>query len=285
MVKSEYFNVKNGKAIMAEFLGTMILVFVGLGSCLNWTHSTDHDQLIRIGLSFGLVLAAIIYAFGPISGAHVNPAVTLGFVIASRIKGWLGAVYILFQFIGGIAGAGLLYALQAETYSGKNATRFGLTTVNKDLSVEQGLSVEFILTFVFVLMILLITDKMCEDFSRGSVAIGIGFALLSMELGFINATGGSLNPARSFGPALIVLHFEQLWVYIVGPIFGGALAGIIYRLFTYEEEEKNMLDGGAQTGAGDTVNPDNSNALFVSSDINTPSYDEITIDDDVKGKK
>jgi len=229
-------NWKTVRTILSEYFGTALFVFIGLASCINWTHKADPDQLIRIGLAFGLGLSGIIYMFGPISGAHVNPAVTIAFMILGRTKILVGLAYIFAQLTGAITGAGILYVIQIEDFTGTKSAQFGLTQVNPELDIAQGLFIELTITTIFILVILFLTDECWRDYKHVA-AIGIGFTLLVLELGFVKATGGSLNPARSLGPAVIVSNYGQLWIYFLGPIIGGILAVVLFKCLSYVPEK------------------------------------------------
>ena len=178
----------------------------------------------------------LAYAFGDVSGTHVNPAVSLGMLIAGRmnIKEFIG--YVLAQFAGGIAGGALLLVFFGkETGLGTNGYA-GNSALNTTLL--QALLIECILTFAFVLLILFVTDKA----ERAPIAgLVIGLALAVIHIVGLPFTGTSVNPARSFGPAIFAggSAFAQVWVFIVAPLAGGALAALVYRLL--KGKNKNDL--------------------------------------------
>ncbi|MBP5631879.1 MAG: MIP family channel protein [Clostridia bacterium] len=227
------------KKLIAEFLGTMLLVLFGCGSAvaINSVSSfSDGGLYVFIALAFGLTLMLLAYAFGDVSGTHVNPAVSLGMLIAGRmnIKEFIG--YVLAQFAGGIAGGALLLVFFGkETGLGTNGYA-GNSALNTTLL--QALLIECILTFAFVLLILFVTDKA----ERAPIAgLVIGLALAVIHIVGLPFTGTSVNPARSFGPAIFAggSSFAQVWVFIVAPLAGGALAALVYRLL--KGKNKNDL--------------------------------------------
>lgn len=235
------------KKLVAEFLGTMILVVVAVGVAtesfgfklfggrlgLGVTGSIAAG-VVATALAFGLVLVALVYAIGPISGCHINPAVTLGFVASGRMKLQEGAAYWVAQAAGGIAGAYLLYwmftttPLYHKNVQGLGADGYGAQSI---LHVSQGgaFLVEVVITAIFVLVVLFATHKAAI---QGAAGVAIGFALVMVHLIGIPLTGTSVNPARSLGPALVVggTALSQVWVFIVAPLVGAIVAALIHLL-------------------------------------------------------
>ena len=211
------------KKYLAEFIGTFVLVFVGCGTAAitGCTASADAAYILT-ALAFGGVIVAMAYSIGNISGCHVNPAVSLAVLMngGMSVKDFVG--YIIAQFVGGIAGAGVLAALTGKQYGlGTNGLYDG--------SVVKSLVIEIILTFIFVLAVLGATSK---D-SNGSVAgLVIGGSLTLVHLMGIFFTGTSVNPARSFGPALFMGGdaLVNVWIFIAAPLVGGALAAVVWKL-------------------------------------------------------
>ena len=176
--------------------------------------------------AFGLVIVAMAYSIGNVSGCHINPAVSLGVFLSGKMSVNEFVQYIIAQFAGAIVGAGILALIVgADTGLGSN----GLY----ESSVGLSILVEVILTFVFVLAVLGVTDKI-ENSSVAGIVIGLSLTLVHI-LG-IGLTGTSVNPARSFGPALLAggEHIGVVWVFIVAPLIGGALAAFIYKFLTSE---------------------------------------------------
>jgi aquaporin NIP len=207
------------KKLLAEFVGTYFLVFAGTGAIVinELTGSLTH---IGIALTFGLVVMALIYTFGHISGAHFNPAVTLGFVISGDVR-WREAVsYIGAQIIAAIAASLSLCLLFG------NVARLGTTLPR--YSWEQSFLLEFLLTFLLMTVIFgsAVHGKATKSFA--GVAIGATVGLEAMFAGPI--CGASMNPVRSLAPALVSGTLEYLWVYLVAPVLGAVAAAFMYRL-------------------------------------------------------
>jgi aquaporin Z len=225
------------KKLVAEFLGTMILVVVAVGVATETFGFKLFGLSYAAGvaataLAFGLVLVALVYAIGPISGCHVNPAVTLGFVASGRMKVAEGISYWIAQFAGGIVGAYLLYwmftttPLYHKSIQGLGTDGYGKAS---HLFVSQGgaFLIEVVLTAIFVLVVLFATHKAAI---QGAAGVAIGFALVMVHLIGIPLTGTSVNPARSLGPALVVggTALSQVWLFIVAPLVGAIVAAIIH---------------------------------------------------------
>jgi aquaporin Z len=226
------------RKLAAELLGTALLVFFAVGTATLAFGFQLHGGSIAAGivmtsLAFGLVLLALAYAIGPVSGCHVNPAVTLGFVVADRMTLKEAAGYWAAQLIGGIAGAIALWAVfsNAGAYdravTGLGADGWGVHSMI-GLSAGGAFLAEVVLTFVFVLIVLLATRHAT---TAGFAGLAVGAGLLVVHLVGIPLTGTSVNPARSLGPALVVGGdaLKQLWLFIAAPLVGGALAAVCSR--------------------------------------------------------
>ena len=226
------------RKLVAELLGSAILVFFAVGTAtlafgFHLQGSSMAAGVVMTSLAFGLVLIALVYAIGPISGCHVNPAVTLGFLVAGRMTLKDAAGYWAAQVIGGIVGAFALWAVFANSsaYSGE-VTGLGADGwgVHSMIGLQAGgaFLAEVILTFVFVLVVLLATRHAS---TAGFAGLAIGAGLLVVHLVGIPLTGTSVNPARSLGPALVVGGdaLRQVWLFIVAPLVGGALAAVCSR--------------------------------------------------------
>ncbi|XP_075069558.1 aquaporin-4 isoform X1 [Mixophyes fleayi] len=228
------------KAVTGEFLAMLIFVFLSVGSTINWS-SKDNPQpadLVLISLCFGLSIATLVQCFGHISGGHINPAVTIAMVCMRKISIAKSAFYIVAQCLGAIAGAGILYLVTPSKVIGN----LGVTKVNELLSPGHGLLVELIITFQLLFTICASCDSKRNDIT-GSVALAIGFSVAIGHLFAINYTGASMNPARSFGPAVIMNIWENHWVYWVGPVIGAVLAGTLYEyIFCPDVELKNRIN-------------------------------------------
>ncbi len=233
------------KKIVAELFGTAILVYVACGVATvtlgTWAVGATggvwgHNAGILItALAFGLVLAGLAYAIGPVSGCHVNPAVTIGMLVAKRISAVDAVGYIVAQFIGAIAGAGLLLVtfqsspLYHKALDGLGADGYGNSSMIH-VSAGGAFLVEVILTAIFVFVILAVTTKNAQAATAGLI---IGLTLAFVHFFGIPVTGTSVNPARSFGPALFLggTALKQVWLFLVAPLVGGILAALLHQYF------------------------------------------------------
>lgn len=217
------------KKPFAEFIGTFILVFFGVGSAVLMG---DLIGFHGIAMAFGLSIVAAAYGIGAISGAHLNPAVSLGFLLSGQMPVNQFISHVIAQVAGAIVGALVIYMIASGragydiAVNGLGANGWG-TGYNGEYSLGAAFIFEFVATFLFVTVILGATGP-------GSVAgfagLAIGLTLAGIHLVGINVTGVSVNPARSIGPALFVggAAMSQLWLFIVAPLAGGALAGILH---------------------------------------------------------
>lgn len=210
------------KKYIAEIIGTFVLVFFGCGTAAVTGCSVSNPGAYALtALAFGLVIVAMAYSIGNVSGCHINPAVSLAMFINKKISLKDMLLYMCSQVVGAVGGAYLLAAfVDKETGLGTNGLYLD--------SVPKSLGIEIILTFVFVLAILGVTSKV----ENGKIAgLVIGLSLTLVHILGIAFTGTSVNPARSIGPALVVGGdaLQNVWVFIVAPLFGAALAAIIYR--------------------------------------------------------
>lgn len=236
----------NARSLFAEALGTALLVFLAVGVAtmsfgFKIAGASNSAGIVATSLAFGLVLAALVYGLGPVSGCHINPAVTIGFLAGRRISVRDAAGYWVAQVAGGIAGAAVLYGLfhlsSGWTKSvGLGANEFGKASMI-GASAGGALLGEIILTAVFVFVILAVTRTVGNAIVAGLI---IGLALTLVHLMGIPIDGTSVNPARSIGPALFVggTALSQLWVFIVGPLIGGALAAGTFMVLYPEGEEE-----------------------------------------------
>ena len=212
--------MKDVKKYVAEFIGTFVLVFFACGVA-----GQTGGSLGVTSLAFGLVIVAMAYSIGNVSSCHINPAVSIAMLCSRKmsLKDFCG--YVVAQFLGAIAGAALLNAVVQDT--GKLGT-------NALYNGSAGISfvIEAILTCVFVLAILGVTSK--KEYSQ-IAGLVIGAALVLVHLLGINFTGTSVNPARSFGPALIAGNRSGIWVFLLAPLAGGILAALIYGFLAKED--------------------------------------------------
>ncbi|KAM9308547.1 aquaporin-4 [Gastrophryne carolinensis] len=227
------------KAVIGEFLAMFIFVLLSLGSTINWSTKEDPHpaDLVLISLCFGLSIATMVQCFGHISGGHINPAVTVAMVCIRKISLAKAVFYIFAQCLGAISAAGILYIVTPSDVAGN----LGITEVNTKLNAGHGLLVELLITFQLLFTICASCDSKRNDIT-GSVALAIGFSVAIGHLFAINYTGSSMNPARSFGPAVIMNKWESHWVYWVGPIIGAVLAACLYEyVFCPDIELKNRF--------------------------------------------
>lgn len=210
------------KKYLAELIGTFVLVFFACGTAAVVGCDPDNGTgYLLTALAFGLVIVAMAYSIGNVSGCHINPAVSIAMLVSGKlsVKDFIG--YIVAQFSGAIAGAAALMAFVGkESGLGANALYNG--------DIVASLVIEVILTFVFVLAILGVTSKV----ENGAVAgVVIGLTLTLVHILGISFTGTSVNPARSFGPALFVGGdaLANVWVFLVAPLVGGVLAALVYK--------------------------------------------------------
>jgi len=202
------------KSLRAEFIGTFMLIFIGAG-----TAALGHGAL-TVALAHGLVVVAFSYAYGRFSGCHINPAVTFAFLVLKKIPVSKALTYWGAQFLGGIAGAGVL-AFLLSSFS----TTLGATVLDSGISPIQGVLTEGLLTFVLVNTILYTA---LNDRGGSMTGLVIGLSLtVSILFGFA-LTGASLNPARTLGPAILTSNFQDLWVYFAGPLLGAGAAALTY---------------------------------------------------------
>ena len=223
------------KKYLAEFIGTAVLVILGCGTAmLVGCDSASGCGYVLTALAFGLVIVAMAYSIGNISGCHINPAVSLGVLLNGGIgvKEFFG--YVIAQILGAFAGTGVLAAIFGFGGVTDQTGGFGSNGLaGVGGSAFAGLIVEIVLTFIFVMAILGVTSKNAAHGSFGGLVIGLTLTLVHI-LG-IGLTGTSVNPARSIGPAVAAAlagntaALECLWVFIVGPLLGAALAAVVYK--------------------------------------------------------
>ncbi|XP_060108420.1 aquaporin-2-like [Heteronotia binoei] len=209
------------RAVLAEFLATLIFIFFGLGSALNWPVAPPN--VLQISMAFGLAIATMVQAVGHVSGAHINPAVTVACLVGSHVSFLRAVFYVVAQILGAVTGAALLHQLTPPHIRGSLA----INRVHNNTTSGQAVTMELFLTFQLVLCIFASTDDRRSD-NLGSPALSIGFSVTLGHLLGIYYTGCSMNPARSFGPAVIVGDFDGHWVFWLGPMVGAVVASLIY---------------------------------------------------------
>ena len=227
------------RALSAEFIGTFWLVFGGCGSAvLAAAFPNVGIGLLGVSLAFGLTVMTMAFAIGHISGCHLNPAVSVGLMVAKRFPASSLLGYVVAQVLGGITGAGVLYVIASgkagfDLSGGFASNGYGAHSPGQ-YSLEACLVAELVLTFMFLMIILGATDKRAP---QGFAPIAIGLGLTLIHLIGIPVTNLSVNPARSTGPALFAggEYFAQLWLFWVAPLIGAVIAGLLTR-WMYETE-------------------------------------------------
>ncbi|KAL4630975.1 aquaporin-4 [Arapaima gigas] len=228
------------RAVSAEFLATVIFVFLSVGSTINWGAGEEKQtppDLVLISLCFGLSVATMVQCFGHISGGHLNPAVTAAMVCTRKISLAKAVFYLTAQCLGATVGAGILFMVTPPSVRGS----LGVTSVSAGISVGHALVVELLITFELVFTVFATCDPKREDL-KGSAALAVGFAVVVSHLFAIPYTGASMNPARSFGPAVVTWSWENHWVYWTGPVMGGVAAAALYEyLYCPDRELKQRI--------------------------------------------
>ena len=232
------------RKLIVEAIGTFFLVFFAVGVAtlsfgFKFAGTSVSAGVVTTAFAFGLVLLALAYTLGPITGCHINPAVTIGFYVSGRMPLNEAIGYWVAQFVGGIAGALVLWGIFSASpiYSrkrtGLGADGYGPLSMTH-INTAGAFGVEVILTLLFVFIVLQATSKLTAP---GFAGIAIGLALTVVHLIGIPLTGTSVNPARSLGPALVVggLALSQVWLFIIAPLVGGVVAAVLYRYVFAEE--------------------------------------------------
>lgn len=229
------------KRYFAEFFGTLVLVLFACGTAvvLGCGKGQADAAYFLTALAFGLTLCALVYVIGPVSGCHVNPAVSLALWMEKKIKFWDFLAYVVAQFAGAIAGSAVLSYFVGTDHLGENSL---YTPIHAPDAVKSVL-IEMILTCLFVLTILCVTAK-AENGAVSGIVIGLSLTLVHVF--GIHFTGTSVNPARSFGPALILggEALKDVWVFILGPVLGAILAVAIHTLLTMAKKKRAVPADG-----------------------------------------
>jgi aquaporin Z len=217
------------RSLAAEFLGTALLVLIAVGSAVAGFETIG---AVGVALAFGLTLLALAYAIGPVSGCHINPAVTLGVLLSRGMTAREAVFYWAAQIAGGIAGAAVLRLLTSGFGNVTDQTgALGANDYGTSVSAGGAFLVEVLLTFAFVVVILLVTGKAAAP---GFAGLAIGLTLTAVHLVGIPLTGTSVNPARSLGPALFAGGdpLAHVWLFLLAPLVGAALASFAARALT-----------------------------------------------------
>ncbi|HEX7123373.1 MAG TPA: MIP family channel protein [Gemmatimonadaceae bacterium] len=213
----------NARRAVAEFIGTFALVFIGSASIMMTVHTSIAASLLGVALAHGLILALMVSATMNISGGHLNPAVTIGLLVTRRIGPVPAAVHVLAQIAGAVVAALLLKGLMPDAVF--NATRGGGQAVDIDITMMQAIGLEAVGTF-FLMFVIYGTAVQEGAPKLGGMAIGLTLAAVVLAIGPL--TGASINPARSFGPAVASGVWEGQIVYWIGPILGAIVAALVW---------------------------------------------------------
>jgi aquaporin Z len=236
------------KKSIAEFIGTFTLVLIGCGSAViagPGIAGATTVGVLGISLAFGLAIVAMAYGIGPVSGCHVNPAVSAGAWFAGRMSTRDLVNYVIAQCLGAIAGAIVLYIIMSGKASGWNgglgANGWGAGYLG-EYNMASAFIFEVVATFIFLVTILGVTQKGAPSHLAG---LAIGLTLAAIHIVGINVTGVSVNPARSLGPALLLGGgaMAQLWLFIVAPVIGAALAGMLFKSGVLSADEPDVKPG------------------------------------------
>lgn len=222
------------KKYLAEMVGTAVLVLMGCGTAAALNCGSDTASVVGTAMAFGLAVVAMAYTIGGISGCHINPAITLGCLLTKRIGVKDACMYMVFQVIGAFIGSALLALITHEvTFSG-DGTETGANALQGNVSTMGGLIAEIVFTCVFVLVVLGTTDS--KKGAGNFAGLAIGLSLILVHLACINITGTSVNPARSIAPAVFEggNALSQIWIFIVGPFVGAAIAAGIWKVIGCE---------------------------------------------------
>ncbi len=216
------------KKYLAELVGTFALTFLGCAAAVSLNCGSDTASVVGTAFAFGLSVVAMAYTIGGISGCHINPAITLGVFLSGRMSAKDCGMYMLFQVIGGVLAGAVLAGIVATAPDFAGGTTTGANACS--VSQVNGFVVELVLTCLFVLVVLGATSK-TNGATNNFAGLAIGLTLILIHLVGIHYTGTSVNPARSIGPALFEggQALSDLWVFIVAPLCGGALAALIWK--------------------------------------------------------
>nr|UUB84306.1 aquaporin-1 [Carcinus maenas] len=223
MGAGEFLQLATWKAVAAELVGTMLLTLVVCGSCIHLNQDAPKPTNEQIAFAVGIIVFCVVQALGHVSGGHINPAVTCAMLVARHVSVVRALLYIIAQCLGALAGSAILLGLTPYDSQGN----LGMTMLGPGVSEGQGFGVELMITFILVLTVFGVCDERRNDV-QGAGPLAIGLSITASHLGALPFTGAGMNPARSFGPAVITGIWANHWVYWAGPISGGILAALLY---------------------------------------------------------
>ncbi|TTB70992.1 Aquaporin-1 [Bagarius yarrelli] len=208
------------RAVLAELLGTTLFVFSGISAVIGNGNRSYPDQEVKVALAFGLAIAILVQSLCHVSGGHLNPAVTLGMLVSCQVSVCRALWYIVAQVTGAVIASGIVLGVRPSVVDS-----LALNKLN-GVSPGQGFGIEFLLTLQMVLCCLATMDKRRNIIGLAPFAVGLSVVL--GHLAGISYTGCGINPARSFGPAMVCVEFEDHWVFWAGPLCGGVTAALLY---------------------------------------------------------
>jgi aquaporin TIP len=234
------------RASIAEFIATMFFVFAAVGSIVSFIATAGGGGIVLIAFANGLAFALLVASIGPISGGHINPAITFATVVTNRITVTRGLMYVAAQLLGAVLGA-LLLRLFIDDALLKQIPGAGGNALDRSTVPSQlaGVGIEAFLTGLLVW-----TVFSTAIYRQGNIIIAplaIGFSILVINLVAIPLTGAGVNPARTFGPALVFNRWDDWWIYYVGPVLGGSIAALLYYFLYLMEEEAAEASAAAGT--------------------------------------
>jgi len=220
------------KSVVAELVGTMLLVIIGCGAAIQW--KMKEFDTTQVSLAFGLAVMAIVSFTGHISGGNLNPAVSMGLLVGGNLSLLKFVVYVVSQCIGAVIGAAILYGVTPEAFRGS----LGSNGLAEGVSPFGGMVMELLMTMVLVLVVYASAVDSANKTAPMVAPLLIGLTVTVAHLVLMPYTGTSINPARSLGPALITKTTADHWVFWAGPLLGGALGGLLYKFVLTNQEEK-----------------------------------------------
>jgi len=242
------FTKNEQRAIAAEFLGTMFFVFVGTMAVAAAVGSQSPAALVAIAIAHGLGILIAVAWSANISGGHINPAVTLAMIITKNIKSALGIAYMVAQFAGAAFGSLLVKLCLPQVLEGDAGGNLGLHTIAPGMTRAEGLGLEIVLTsfLVWVIFNVAVSNKGWSN----NAPFAIGLAVLAIHLAAVPFTGASVNPARSFGPALVSNDWDNFWVYLVAPAIGASIAAAVWMFWKTLGDELEVTPAVVEPGLG-----------------------------------
>lgn len=233
------------RPLLVELIGTAVFILIGLwGTCSG-------QGVLAAALSFGFTLMVLTASFGHISGAHFNPSVTVGVLIAGEIQPIVATLYVVVQLLGGIAAAGILRLLVAahpyEVCKGGATFLASYAAEGDSVRAWQGIIIEFFVTFLLVTVLLMVALDTKSKSGLAPLIIGFAYGVSILAIGAF--TGGSLNPARSLGPAIFFNFWQDHFVYWIGPLVGAIVAGLLYRLVWAHHDRRLFVKRSTATPA------------------------------------